>query len=301
MREVGGFDLLQLPIVDTSPVARLPRYVPIVFHGYRRIDSLRSSAVAVPLRQLMCLRTGKLRYRTKKEVLSALKIQLSAELIVDGIADDRFLEPYWSEGRAADIEHQLGQLSPILVIPPNFSVFIDVPRSDNLHNRKRIAIASVDLAQAGLPVAVPINSRTEADFAAWAAFYRRQENLNCVAYEFATGARGHRRGMWHVQQLKLFAKAVDRPLQLVMRGGRRFLRELLGAFANVTCLDSNAHMKAINRKRLVPGGCGKVVTVDSMTLLEQSVDGLMAENTLVMERACTVLDSTETRLTHESE
>jgi hypothetical protein len=50
-----------------------------------------------------------------------------------------------------------------LVTTPNFSLFTNVPRPDNLHAIKRIGLSWAELVAGGVPAALHINARTDYD------------------------------------------------------------------------------------------------------------------------------------------
>jgi hypothetical protein len=50
---------------------------------------------------------------------------------------------------------------------PNYSLFVDRPRWDDLHAMKRIAIVHGEFLEAGMPGALHVNGRTDRDFERW--------------------------------------------------------------------------------------------------------------------------------------
>src|SRR5207249_4165551 len=50
------------------------------------------------------------------------------------------------------------------------SMFLDVPRWDNLHNMKRIALCWSELVSRGLPTSLHLNARTDRDWERWIEF-----------------------------------------------------------------------------------------------------------------------------------
>lgn len=52
-------------------------------------------------------------------------------------AKDLPLERYWADRRCDQAPEQLDRLGVTLAIGPNFSHFLEVPRTDNLFNRER--------------------------------------------------------------------------------------------------------------------------------------------------------------------
>ncbi len=204
-------------------------------------------------------------------------IDRNAKLILTGVEQDWRIEPYWSHARDANITDTLRRLRPDLMTVPNFSLFSNVPRHDNLVNMKRIAICWVELAMAGVSTALHVNARTERDWERWAEFNRHQHSVSWIAFEFATGARINHRGDWYVQQLIWLAEQVRRPLNIVVRGtvGITALRK---AYQSVSLLDTVPYSKSHRRFKAVKLQGGRIKWRRSWTLLEQPVDDILAHN-----------------------
>jgi hypothetical protein len=168
--------------------------------------------------------------------------------VFSGVSKDRPLEAYWEHRRAANIPEQLRDLNPDLITAPNFSLFLDAPRWDNLQNMKRIAICWNELTAQHLPTSLHLNARTETDWQRLTAFVAEREEVQSVAFEFATGAAGSR-GEWHVEKIVEMATKVRRPLQIVIRGGLQYLSSLYPAFAQIVFIDTTPFMKTIKRQR----------------------------------------------------
>lgn len=248
VREVGGFGLGNVPRAPRLTHSRLPGMVPLLYHGYMRKQPLKSEAVALRLADLYDFGTGRLKFGSKEEVARRFRFEPGAKLVLVGVDKDKRIEPYWGAGRAARITESLAGLRPDVVTVPNFSLFINVPRYDNMHSIKRIAICWQELVAAGVPASLHVNARTAVDWQRWTEFVVDREEVRSVSFEFRTGAAVVERGVYHARKLCELASAAGRPLQLVTRGGRRHLDLLREAFAEVVFVDSGPFVKAVHRR-----------------------------------------------------
>lgn len=132
---------------------------------------------------------------------------------------------------------------------PNFSTAADVPRHDNLHSMKRIALSWAELQDSGIPTALHINGRTNYDFERWAAFLDHHKEIVTIAFEFLTGAAQQRRGAEYVDMLIALAKTVRRPIMLILRGGNQWLPTLRAHYKTVVMLNSDCTMKTRHRQK----------------------------------------------------
>jgi len=171
----------------------------------------------------------------------------------------------------------LARLRPDLVTVPNFSLFADVPRHDNLFNMKRIAIAWLELVFAGIPTALHVNARTDRDWERWAEFIFHQPASQTLSFEFATGAKINGRGIWYVDRLNWLARQVNRPLAIAVRGTLG-LESLRRNFEKVFVVDTSAYSKAIRRFRARRDSYSVVRWRRSFTLARQPIDHILQHN-----------------------
>lgn len=282
LREVRGFELDNVAHARPVRTPSLPAIIPTFMHGKRRSSAIPLPAVAVPLHRMFYARSGHLRFLTRGDLEAAYKVS-PRYLILDGVAEDRHLENYWAAARSEAFAEAVRVLRPDLITVPNFSLFTDVPRWDNLYNMKRIAICWHELQAAGNAVALHVNARTERDYERWGAFLREHREIDWIAFEFATGAAAVERGVWHVRQLTALLDKARRPLGIVIRGGRQHLARLRRSYRNVTFVSADPFMKTIKRRRLRMIGV-RDRWIPTMTFLEQPLDDLLADNISVFER-----------------
>lgn len=248
--EVGDFGFENIPRIDPFAYPRLPSVVPHIYNRSRRAGRLIAEAVSVPLSTLFDHKTGAAKFSSKKEVAAALGFDPGATLVISGVGEDQVLEDYWTHRRAARLPEHLAALRPALITAPNFSLFLDSPRWDNLYSMKRIAICWAELVSEGIPASLHLNARTDRDWDRWIDFVGEREEVQSISFEFRTGAALLERASFHVEKLCLLASTVGRDLHLVVRGGYNYLKELAGAFSEVVFIDTTSFIKTVKRQRL---------------------------------------------------
>lgn len=286
VREVGGFDLTSIPRARPLAAPELPPVVPVLFHGSRRTSPIAASAAALPLYHMLDRRTGEPRYASHEALCAAYGIAPGTPLVLTGTDRDHPLESWWSlsgERRRAIIRAAKAA-GVVMATTPNFSLFSDRPRWDDLHAIMRIALAHWEFMEEGLPAALHVNGRTEADFARWSAYLASRPEITHVAYEFATGTGWAGRRKQHAAWLTSLAQSVGHPLTLIVRGGVDVLPSLASAYARVTVLETNVFMKTMMRQRATPAGTGTPPSWQaSPTPSGAPLDGLLADNLAAVE------------------
>ena len=119
----------------------------MIHHAYRRSADLTTEVVALDPYLIFRRRNGE--YRSLADDGAALrrhfKVAPTSKIILRGTAEDRFLEQYWSYRKSDRVADQIASLGVSLVIGPNYSQFLDVPRTDGLYNRKRQLLCLAEL------------------------------------------------------------------------------------------------------------------------------------------------------------
>lgn len=282
-REIDGYDLHNIPHAAPHPAPRLPVYVPLIYHRNRRAEPLKIEAAALPLHKLYDKRERRLRYNSRAEIAAAFGISEDARLILIGCGRDKPIEVWWGLSSArAEIIAALARLGIELVTSPNYSLFTDLPRYDDMHNIKRIGIAWQEIVVGGISGALHLNARTAHDYERLSQFIQVREEVTEVAFEFATGVAWPARRPFHHKHLAQLAERVSRPLNLVMVGGVPAIPKLAPTFASLIYVDTSAFMKAMYRRRLVEGNDGKLKDVAELTPAGAPLDSLLARNIEVM-------------------
>ncbi len=186
--EIGGFDLEATPRVAPIVASPLPDHIPLVGHRYGRVGKLAEHVVAVPLYEIFHMGTGEPHIHSRAELAARFLIPDDAIVIATGVDRDFKVERWWEFAARAKVMQALRDLGIALVTTPNFSLFTNVPRPDNLHGMKRIALSWAELMAAGIPAALHLNARTEFDYVRWTQFVAARPEVKIVAFEFGTGA-----------------------------------------------------------------------------------------------------------------
>lgn len=287
VREVGGFPLDNVPRAERLPEPLLPPVVPVLLHGYSREAPLAPPAVCVPLYAVIARHRGEERYLDAAAVAAAFRFQRATPLILTGTAEDSPLERWWSLGPdRLNAIRRLRDIGVELVTTPNFSLFPDQPRWDDMHSMKRIALTHEEFLREGLPAALHVNARTERDWERWTEYIHQRSEVTHVAFDFNTRAGWAGRIDWQVAQITALAQGVGRPLHLVVRAaGRNILARLVRAFSGTTVLDTTSFMKAVKRQRAVEATNGKIGWETCRTAPDGPVDGLLAHNWSLVKRS----------------
>ena len=277
-REVGGFEFDDIPRCGPLPRPALPYVVPLVYHGSSRASPFSAPTIALPLYGLFDRKSGRLKYPNRQSLCDAYRISPESSLLVTGTHFDQSLERWWSLGRKRkEILAQLSDIGVAAVTSPNFSLFSNTPRWDDLHSMKRIAITWQEVLQAGLPSGLHLNARTNHDWARWSEFIATRPEVNLLAFEFATGAKTPDRMEWFADRLCDLADEVGRAFTLVCRGGAPVIGKLRESYT-VCSVDSTSFMKAVKRQRGEHRAKGGIEWQSTRGNGSVSVDELLAHN-----------------------
>ena len=275
------------PEISVDP---LPSMVPLIEHNSARHGRLNFPIVAIPLYALIDLGNASLKFKDREAIANQFGIASEARIVVSGVGRDSDIERYWGLPNRAELLGQLQSLGIALITPPNFSVLTNVPRTDNLHAMKRILLAWLEMAEAGLPAALHVNARTERDYQRWAELIAARPEIQSIAVEFATGAGRGSRIDWHVARLRQLAAVVNRPLRLMVRGGARVLEPLRQSFDAVTVIDTDAFHKTRCRKQAYFTESGKLHWHSHPTAAGEPLDGLLQQNVATLHSHHTYLE-----------
>jgi hypothetical protein len=286
VREVGGFLFDNVPRNAVLPAPQLPALIPLLYHGHKRVAPFKASAVCLPLYGVIQRQNGETRYANKKELAKGFSLGMDVRVILTGTASDPPLERWWSLGsQRRERIRALRHLGVALVTTPNYSLFVDQPRWDDLHSLKRIAIVHEEFLSEGMPAALHLNARTDRDWERWTEYVTARPEVTHVAFEFATGAGWALRTAWHLEKLGRLAEKVGRPLHLVVRGGTKFLPALTRDFSDVTLVESSVFMKTKSRQRATLSAPGIVTWRSSPTKKANTLDSLLSQNWRVVAEA----------------
>ena len=283
-REVGGFDLDTIP--RTAPLAApaLPAVIPMVFHCASRKGAFAPPVAALSLYQLFRRRSGHLRFDTREAMLEGFGLGTNTRIVLSGTDHDPSIEGWWklSDDRRKVIQ-RLRAMGIAMATTPNYSLFIDQPRWDNLHAMKRIGLVHEEFLSEKLPAALHVNARSETDIHRWTNYVGDRSEVTHVAYEFSTGTGWAGRQEVHADWLAGMARAVGRPLHLIVRGGLSVLPILARSFAQVSVIETSIFMKTIKRQRALMDDTGALVWQPALTPAGAPLDRMLAENYRIVE------------------
>lgn len=279
VREVGGFDLGNVPRAPVLAAPHLPASVSVIFHGDSRAELIGPAPVALPLYRMFRRRTGELRFQSHEELCEEFGLVPGTPVVLTGTDQDPPLERWWGlQSRRREIVRALPSLGVVMSTTPNFSLFGDVPRHVDLHAIKRIGLVHAEFLEGGLPCALHVNGRTDTDFRNWDDYVRARPEVTHLAYEFTTGTARAARRDYHLENLIGVAAAAGRPLGLLVRGGIELLPRLRAAFATVTVLETMTFFKTMMRQRIVLREDGSARWRSAPTPPGAPVDPLFAVN-----------------------
>jgi Domain of unknown function (DUF4417) len=254
MREVKGVRFESIPHAEklASPVP--PPYVPMMYHANTKlVGRFPSQWVALRLFDLIDRSRHSLHPWNHEHIIERYRLNGGTQIVLSGTHSDAHLEHWWGLNDRRAAARSLKTAGVALVTAPNFSVFCDEPRLDNLYNLKRILIATEELMSAGVQCALHVNARTERDYERIAKHVQRHTEIEYVAFELGTGAGHQSRTSFHIAQLCQLAVAAGRPLRLVLRGGIDYLPMLSSHFEGVHFIDPDPFMRTQKRRQAVLG------------------------------------------------
>jgi Domain of unknown function (DUF4417) len=278
VKEVDGLRFDDLPPVTQAP-ADLPPYIPLVHHASRRRTPLTYPVVALDTYKVFRLVKGEYTALagSAEELRRAFCLAPSTRIVLRGTAKDPALERYWSYRRHDRVAEQMARLGVSLVIGPNFSHFLGVPRTDNLFNRKRQLICLGEIGAAGLSPVPHLSASQPGDWLFWCRYLRQNKTISQVAVEFQTGNKNGTEGRKVIDQMALVQDAIGRKLHPLAIGGGQFVESLAARFDRFSLLDSKPFMNAVHRQAF-DLTAGKQPWRKSPTRNGQAIDLLLEQN-----------------------
>lgn len=278
MKEVRGLSFDNAPRVPANGAPVLPTVIPFIDHRYGRASALKEPVVALSLYEVVNMATGKLHCETPKALSDRFLIPDEARIVLSGVDQDNLIERWWELSNRNEILSGLQRLGVTLVTSPNYSVLSDVPRTDNLHAMKRILLAWTEMARAGLASALHVNGRTEQDYFRWGKLIAERDEIENLAFEFATGCGQAERIDWHIEQLCQLADRVPRRLTLSIRGGGRMITRLSQHFGQVSLIETEGFNRTMYRKKAHLLEPGRIKWSSFPTAIGAPLDDLLTHN-----------------------
>jgi len=285
--EINGFDLGNIEKRPSLAFPDTPDLIPLMYRSLPLDRPVNIDLVAIPFSEIY-RRIGKsAELYTRQEIEAKFRLGSNTKIILSGVENDRHVEQWWGSIGRNDIVRGLKKLGVIFATTPNFSLMADVPRHDNLHAMKRIALVWSQLHDAQVPTALHVNGRTDHDFFRLREFLQDHDEIEAISFEFTTGAANKERGQYFVDRLIWLSGEITRPLILILRGGLCWASVLSKYYARTVILESSAFVKTVKRKRAVLGTNGRLNWFGSLTPKGASLDDLLAHNLDVVGQSAT--------------
>ncbi len=272
--EVGGLDPKQRRILPALDV-RLPQYVPMIRHGFSRVEPLPCDVVALNTFEVIDS-VCRARDSSADRLRERLRISPDARVLLVSVKQDRYIENFWAH-RDAERLTALRRLDVAAMTTPNFSFFDDAPRMHSVRNLWRILRAAEDIAEAGIIPIPHVNALSRQDWRLWARVLRENPAVTHVCKEFQTGLSDPARAADAVDGLRWLQEEVGRALHPVVVGGRRVAHDVGRHFSSFTIIDSVPFFATIKRKRIVVDGT-RVSQIENPTEADESLDALLQTN-----------------------
>jgi hypothetical protein len=252
---LGGLDLSwPRPVQHHQPVD-LPLHLPVLVQAYA--DQVDVPWVAIHGGRLLGP-TGRL---TPKHRLRAIRdvyrLAASTRVVLELFVEDRVLEGVWARRR--QLLEDLQQLHFDLVLSPNFSVWRDASRFEQLLQQRRAWIFYHEALEADLPILPDVSwSLWDPDGRLWADWINGQPSLRAVSI-FCGGKRIHAERRAHLETVEDLAALHEsvRPAVAFVVGGVHSptrLRDYRRAMPGRQLVICNAQAYSLaQRRRLLAG------------------------------------------------
>jgi len=229
---LGGLQLgWPWPVQHHQVGGDLPLHLPVLVQAYA--DPIGLPWVALHGGRVFGLTGKRLTPKHRRPLREVYQLAPTTKLALEFYVEDRVLEGLWASRRF--VIRELSQLAVDLVLTPNFSVWHDHPRFEQLVQQRRAFIFYHELIEAGLPAIPDIGwSLFEPDGRLWAEWINSQPGLRAVSL-FCGGRKVHasRRALREtIEDIALFHRAVRPGVTFVLGGVHA--SERLTAYRQVT-------------------------------------------------------------------
>lgn len=253
MAEVRGFSMDNVGnLASRVPRPALPAYIPVIHSGSKRSAPLITPWAALPL-QNVCASVGKEPYATrlgsKDDYLGAFKLGSQTRLLLLAVGKDRHLERYWEFKGDGTLAKLIAKAGFDAAVPPNFSFFLDEPRTQHMHARKRSLICASEFAQEDITPIVYLHALSAGDWKLWENFLRNRPEVTLVCKEFQTGGASPAHSRAKIRYVADLEQRLGRQLHLVAVGGGRYIRDLQRHLTAWTLVDSMPYMRTVKRQQ----------------------------------------------------
>ncbi len=280
LKEIEGRFEFSSPILNVANTD-LPQYVTKIHNGSSRSKLIDLPVVVIPVREILHKSGSEVscRFKTAGQLRKYFRLSSRSAYIISCISVDEHVEMVWWGLKYGGLAEQLSKLTPAAIIVPNFSFFIDdVPRTHTIYNRKRVALASRILSEAGCRVILPLNALTQHDWDFWHKLLQENHDMLYVAKEFQTGLKVSEAATRAIENLVKLQSRLNRPIHPIVFGGSKYKNALLSHFRNYTIVDSRPFMMAAKRRKAIETDIGSYSEVHSPTAKGETIDKLLKAN-----------------------
>lgn len=203
LADVGGFSLSDTMDTVPSPVDSPPHYVPVMQHKYLIGPAIDLEWVAIPLSELFKYKKFRLCpvASSPTELRSYFGVRPATKIVVLGVGKDPVIERYWHHDEHDGCSEALADLELEFAITPNYSMFLNEPRTQHIYNRKRIVLTGLEFGRAGVSPVFVLQAVCESDWLFWEQFLGMHPEIQMVALEFQTGLGNPARGKKAIERL----------------------------------------------------------------------------------------------------
>ena len=215
--QLGGLDLRwPRPIVHHQPLD-LPVHLPVLIQAYA--DPVDIPWVALQAGRVFGLTGSRITPKHHRPLREVYRLGPATKVALECFVEDRVLEGFWLNRRS--VIQELRGLGFDLILAPNFSVWYDHSRFEQLVQQRRAFILYHELVEAGLPAIPDIGwSLFEPDGRLWAEWVNSQPDLKAVSL-FCGNRKAHasRRALEEtVEDIALFHEVVRPDITFLLGG-----------------------------------------------------------------------------------
>lgn len=274
-REVNGFRIEDVGIINQNASPELPKYIPTIYDNWANVDLSELKFIAIPTFRLVGFI---LKENGKSELHKKLRISDDTKLLLLTIGFDKHLEKLWTRPDRKELFYKFSKLGIGHIVAPNFSLFLDAPRTDNMHNKKRSLICANEMSEVGLSTIPYLMAVTNHDWKIWQRFLEDNPSIKFVAKEFQTGGRRKEVAHWHLKNLALLQDKLKRRLHPIAIGGIKHIPRLKALFDSFTVVSSTVYLKTVKRQKAFIKSPNKLSWESNSGGQYKSLDELMLEN-----------------------
>ena len=217
IEQLGGIDFSWPRPVPHHDPGDLPAHLPVLVQAYP--EPVQLPWVALHGGRVFGVTGRTITPKHRSGLRDTYRLSPSTRLALELYVEDRVLEGLWAERSRLILE--LRELRFDLILSPNFSVWRDASRFEQLVQQRRSFAFYHELREAGLPAIPDVGwSRFEPDGRLWAEWINGQPDLHAVSI-FCGGRKIHAEQRAHretVEDIALFHAAVRREVIFVIGG-----------------------------------------------------------------------------------